>query len=299
MNIIHLRHKEIDIEKYDYCIENSPFGKVYAMSWYLDAVSPGWEILMAEDYKYVMPLPVKKKFGVKYITQPVFCQQLGIFSVNQLSIDIFKIFVQKIPCVFFYLQLNHNNIFKYPNMSFRDNFVLDLNKPYAQIRACYKTNCLRNIKKSEKEQLTCIISSDKKEFLNMVCENHEKTLIKNMKNTLEKMINNPSFNWEIWNVKDEKQHILSATAFLKWKNKLYYSIPVSTIEGKNKLGMFFLLDQFIQKHAAKDIILDFEGSSIPNIARLYKGFGGQNQSYPAITKQNNYSRFFSLIKKIR
>ncbi|MDR1631378.1 MAG: hypothetical protein LBR97_00560, partial [Dysgonamonadaceae bacterium] len=73
MKIEWLKHEEIDFQAYNRCIESSSFGAVYAMSWYLDAVSPFWELLMAENYRYVMPLPVKRKFRIKYLMQPLFC----------------------------------------------------------------------------------------------------------------------------------------------------------------------------------------------------------------------------------
>ena len=56
-----LSHSEIDFVKYDECIENSMQGKVYAMSWYLDAVFPNWSVYVVGDYDVVMPVPLKRK----------------------------------------------------------------------------------------------------------------------------------------------------------------------------------------------------------------------------------------------
>jgi hypothetical protein len=64
MNISHFRHHKIDKSIYDECILESLQGTVYAMSWYLDTVSPGWELLATEDYKTVMPIPVNSPFRI-------------------------------------------------------------------------------------------------------------------------------------------------------------------------------------------------------------------------------------------
>jgi hypothetical protein len=39
--------------------------------------------------------------------------------------------------------------------------------------------------------------------------------------------------------------------------------------------MFFLVDEFIRDHSGQDLVLDFEGSSNPKLARFYMGFGSK------------------------
>jgi hypothetical protein len=50
--------------------------------------------------------------------------------------------------------------------------------------------------------------------------------------------------------------------------------------------MFFLIDKFIQEHAGEKIILDFEGSNLPGLARFYKGFGSDDFVYLQVRKNN-------------
>ena len=104
-----LSHNEIDIVKYDECIENSMQGTVYAMSWYLNAVFPGWSAYVIDDYDVVMPIPLKQKFGLKYALQPQFCQQLGIFSKSWLSKLQAKELFGKLP-VLYSLCFNSGNV---------------------------------------------------------------------------------------------------------------------------------------------------------------------------------------------
>jgi hypothetical protein len=90
MKIRHLKHSEIDLQKWDSCVQNAANALVYAESWYLDIVSPHWEALVADDYEYVMPLPVKRKFGIPFLVQPPLSQQLGVFSLHIIDKSIVK-----------------------------------------------------------------------------------------------------------------------------------------------------------------------------------------------------------------
>ena len=78
--IQYIANDNLDYEKWDKCIIGSVNGNFYAKSWYLDIVSPNWKALIQDDYKAVFPLPIKKRLGISYISQPLFTQQLGIFS---------------------------------------------------------------------------------------------------------------------------------------------------------------------------------------------------------------------------
>jgi hypothetical protein len=54
--IKYLKHKEINKEKWDKCISSSHNKIIYALSWYLDVVSPNWDGLIKGDYEAVMPI---------------------------------------------------------------------------------------------------------------------------------------------------------------------------------------------------------------------------------------------------
>ena len=42
--ITYLTHDQIDKTLWDHCIAQAPNGLVYAWSWYLDIVHPGWDL---------------------------------------------------------------------------------------------------------------------------------------------------------------------------------------------------------------------------------------------------------------
>ena len=106
MQIKHLKHKAIDFERWDSAIAASNNQLPYAFSWYLNTVSPGWEALVSKDYGFIMPLPVKKKYGFKYLVQPKLTQQLGIFSKSNIDENTVKSFIRKIAVTSYELNLN-------------------------------------------------------------------------------------------------------------------------------------------------------------------------------------------------
>ena len=107
--IKYIKHTEINKEKWDNCISSSHNKVIYALSWYLDAVSPKWSALVEDDYKTVMPISHNKKYGVNYAYQALFAQQLGVFSKDKVDASLCKLFVDAIPQKFYEINLNTHN----------------------------------------------------------------------------------------------------------------------------------------------------------------------------------------------
>ena len=102
-------NNEINKRKWDSCVADSQNGLIYAYAWYLDIVSPNWSALIKEDYKAIFPLPIKKKLGISYISQPLFTQKLGLFSVNDLE-DV-KSFLKAIQLALYDISNEHIKIY--------------------------------------------------------------------------------------------------------------------------------------------------------------------------------------------
>jgi len=95
-SILYFKNQEIDKKKWDHAIRHSVNNIMYAYSWYLDMVSPGWDALIQGDYDVVMPVTWHKKWGVKFLMQPMFAKMLGIFSNQQLGKDVMKEFIDEV-----------------------------------------------------------------------------------------------------------------------------------------------------------------------------------------------------------
>lgn len=296
MEIQHFRHNDIDYTKWDNCISQASNSFIYAASWYLDTVSPGWEALVAGDYEYVMPLPVKRKFGITFLAQPLLCQQLGIFSQKKTDESIVDTFVKKIPYKGYHLHLNEKNT--YVKATAQPNYVLDLSKNHSEIYASCSTNTKRNIKKAGKEGISSCKNLSIDLFLDFYYsiekqyfEIPRKTVLK----LLQKGVDNHQMH--IYGAFDVDKNLLSACCILQSSQRLVYLLSVSGSEGKKKSSMFLLIDQIIRQYAGADFKLDFEGSRIQGVARFYKGFNAVETPYFEIKQLRLIDKLIRTVRK--
>ena len=279
-----LSHREIDFVKYDECIEKSMQTKVYAMSWYLDAVFPDWSVYVVGDYDVVMPLPLKRKFGLVYALQPQFCQQLGIFSKSWLSKLQARELVGKLPFLY-RLCFNSGNADVCNEKTLRPNYVLDLSADYEILNGGFSLQCRRNVKKA-KSFVQRVTEIPKDEYLSFLSENAGQWMGKVQIPVLTRLIDNAISAGcaELVSVRDDQSQVLSAVFFIRWCGRLYYLSPVSSEKGKQCQSMTFLLNDIIERNANSSLLIDFEGSAIESIKNFYEGFGAKDEPYPMLEK---------------
>jgi len=278
MKIIHLQNNAIDRERWDNHITQSHNQLTYAYSWFLDIVSPDWEALISENYEYIMPLPVKSKYKIPYLVQPILTQQLGIFSQHEIDENIVEKFIKEIPYFSYEINLNEHN--SYSKALVYPNFILELNLPYNQIAAGYTKNTHRNIEKAAKLNLQIKSNLPIKEFLDFY-SSVEKSHSLITRSILEKLIQTGiSVNALIlYGVYSAENNLVAGLCLLQSCNTLTNLLPVSNTEGKASSAMFLLIDFLIREEGGKFKTLDFEGSKIEGVARFYKGFGAKNHPY--------------------
>ena len=143
-----LKNKEIDFKKWDQVILGSETPLVFAQSFYLNATSPGWSALVSDNYKSVMPVTANKKLGIKYILQPPFTPQLGIFGLYNSSIEneFFSLLKEKYKYIS--IELNSSNTNSVAEAKNKRTFVIEYDQPYK-----YNSNTKRNIAKAAKLNL--------------------------------------------------------------------------------------------------------------------------------------------------
>ncbi len=295
VEIKYLKHNQIDLTKWNLCIENSFNGNTYAFSWFLDIVAEYWDALVEGDYVRVMPLVSKRKYLVDYIYQPNFTQQLGVFSTDKLSPDNILQFIQHIPANYKYVNINLNVNNKIDTESYKidtkNNIELDLISSYETLRANYSKNTIRNIEKSIKRDISISESVTVNEILNLFKENIGDP-INNLKepqyNTLRRIISSAlrNGNGKILGAYTKENSLCAAAFFLESFRKSINLISVSNNEGKNNSAMFQIFDMFIKTNSSRNHTLDFDGSNIDSIASFYKGFGGTTCNYQTLTINN-------------
>ena len=153
-NLKILERKDINDAKWDQCISNSINCRHQALTWHLDIVSPGWKGIIYGDYEAVMPYPLMYKYGIPVIIQPVFCQQLGIFSHGNLDKSVIVNFYRYLQRLF-PVQYNVNSSyfsFEYAELKFHmlPNIELNLNLSYPELFNNYSKNTKRNLRKAQR-----------------------------------------------------------------------------------------------------------------------------------------------------
>lgn len=294
--ITYLTHENIDKKRWDECVAHALNGNVYAWSWYLDVVHPGWEALVEikdDIYQSIMPLTCKRKYLIPYLCQPFFAQQLGIFSLLPMSTESTESFLKAIPRKYrlVEIRLNEKNPIREtcPGVAFHRNHLLDLNKDYELLSFNYHENTKRNLKKSLKYNLQ------------MVEEIPIATVIQLFRNDRGMMVKHwgdeeyarlthlvgtaiTSSNAFIYGVKTiDNDNIICGVIFLYSHQRLTFLFSGNSPLGKETQAMTFLMDQVIQTFSGHPVTFDFEGSDNDDLARFYHGFGADAISYPSFS----------------
>jgi hypothetical protein len=284
--IRYLKHREIDKNRWDDCIVSSDNRLIYALSWYLDIVSPGWDALIMDDYKAVMPLTWKKKWGLKYLVQPLFCQQLGVFSTQGSCLNTSD-FIHAIPFKFLRvrIQLNCSNYIDKGRFRIlpKVNFELSLNTTYTDLFNKYSTSHKKNIRTGKNRPLSLNYSTDLPMFWNFFMQNHQTKfkLNRSAYEVLRRLLTEVSLRaeYKIGIAQAANMEPAAAILLMKKFDRWVLLLSPSNLSGSRNRAIYLLIDHFIKEHAEKPEILDFEGSNIKGIADFYRGFGSEEMNY--------------------
>jgi hypothetical protein len=249
---------------------------------------------MDEDYKTIMPLTWRKKFGYKYLFPPFFTQHLGIFSDETIPASTVEVFLQAIPediCLI-EIQLNHLNKLQSSEFKISERLThhLALNHPYEELQKNYSENLKRNLKKSAQSNLVVTSDFNTKDLI---------TLFRSSKgNDISTLKNSDYENLEELLYKAQRRSLLTKLAvninnqlaagvlFLHSNHEYILIFSAVNEEARQTGAMSLLIDTFIRSHANEKMNLDFEGSMDANLARFYKSFGAEEVVYLQIKKNN-------------
>ena len=296
-----VKNKHIDRAKWDQCVSSSANSLIYIQSWYLDITAPNWDALIWGDYTFVMPLIIKRKYGISYLTQPIFAQQHGIFPKAEPTIQ--NIFLKYIRDKFKFITINLNSSHSEPfpdgfEVSIRNNFILNLSSSYDKLILNYSEYTRRKILKAEINKISVIKGLPSNEYLDLKNLVAMTKIPETSMQTLNRLINYgySHGNGTIYAAYSQDNKLCAAALFLFSGQRAIYLNAASTAEGKDQSAMFQIIDQFIQEHAGTPLILDFEGSSIRGIANFYKGFSTEFEQYYCL-KSNRLPIPFRWFKK--
>jgi hypothetical protein len=286
ITIQYLKQQEINKELWDDCIDKAGNGLIYAYSFYLDHMAEHWDGLVLNNYEAVMPLPWKKKFGIHYLYQPFLAAQLGLFG-NTITGTLLQQFLKTIPSKFklWEFPLNQQNTFAITdfNLYERVNYALPLNQSYEVLYQGYRENTKRNIKKTVQYGCSIKTGIDINSIIGLAREH--------LPNISESEFQNFGQLYQIlkekgvaktYYVVSNKGELLSSCAFIFSHNRAYYILVGNHPNGRTLGASHALVDAFIKEYAGQNLLLDFEGSDVRNLAFFYSSFGAREEKYPAI-----------------
>ncbi len=286
MSIKYLSRKDINVLKYNDCIENSEQSLLYGYSWYLDIVCDHWDVVVLNDYKAVMPIPWRKKYGIKYVYQPLWVLQLGVFSTIK-NFDESVFFDEVINHYkFVELRLNtNNNIVKRTSKS-RVNQLqyLSLENSYQAILKSFNRNRKRELKKAS-NALLVEKWGDLPQNLIKLFEENIGVRIKNInKKDYQRLLNLLTIliskgNGEVLSIYDNNENLVASGFFIIHKTIVTELVCATDFNNRDHGANTFLIDRALYKYHHKYTLFDFGGSSIKSIANYYKSFGANTAQY--------------------
>ena len=305
MGIKHLKYNQIDFEKYDICIENSYNTCIYAYSWYLDIVAEKqWEVLVLGDYESVMPLPVRKKYFITYVHNPLWVLQLGVFSINETNNN--NPFIKKAFSIYKLIDLRLNIDNKIGGFSEekteKQTHFLKLDN-YDVIKSNFRSDRKKDLKRAVKSGLYGKWNDDLKLFLDLYSKNLK---IRGSKFNnddyyrIETLLNTciSKNKGDLLSIYDENNSLVASGFFLKHNNKITILVSTTDLKNRKNGANTYLIDQAIKKYLSNYKVFNFGGSSIKSIANYFLSFGAKENMYYQIN-YNNLPLLYKIIKSLK
>lgn len=284
MKIQRIKRKDLDVEKYSRALENAMNYRIYAEYWYLDVLTnEKWECLVYGDYEVIMPIPLQFKLGIKFVLQPTYCQQLGVFYRDEISNELFSEFEKKLHSyrVRAY-HFNEENFERFtPKGEKRVNHLLDLSKSYPITFNDFKKDRKKDIRRCEKLNFQLDDNLNIRSFFLLreleYAELVKRTNVSLTKRVIETLVKNEKM--KSFSLKDCNGNLISICLLTFSKSRVILQFSARNKSQETKGSFAYLMALLIDRFSNQEFILDFEGSSIQGIATFNESFGSEKKYY--------------------
>ncbi len=276
--------QNIDKIKWDACVAVNKNGLIYASFDYLSAMADNWSGLVINDYQAIMPLPWRKKWGIKYLYTPAFVQQLGLIGLTKIDFeDLLNAIKKQIKYGDYLLNSSNNSPASIGTFIPKCNFIINLSNDYQNIQENYSKELIAYLKKAKSNELSVTDSS-----ISYAVDTYQalyQERFPSFKEVDYKNFKTISLEFEkqgnatAKKVIDKQGNTIAVGLFLKDSKRIYNLMPSTLPEGRKQLAMHYLLDSVIREFSGRDMILDFEGSDHIGIKKFYQLFGCINEGY--------------------
>lgn len=296
-----LSREQIDAQTWDNHIDHSQQCVIYALSWYLDVVCERWEALVwpsATGFSIVMPLPVRRKLGIRLLYQPLFCQYLGIFSKDELTATQCEVFLQAAAGRFSYISNYAFNPESFAVMGilclkcfdcqvFQTHW-LDLQRSYPELYAGYSRDRRINLKRGHSADWQLIESDDFKPLIRLFEENHEPDIgrIKEGAYDLLRKLGESCIMRACGRLLYARAGLRVCAGILltRYQGRTIYLFNASDNAGRKGNARAVMLDACFRENADTKSVFDFESPLKEPVAAYYAGFGAVPMPFCCINR---------------
>ena len=300
--IHYVKRKDLELVKYNDCIAHSIQSRIYAFSWYLDVVADNWDVLVLNDYEAVMPIPLRRKYGVKYVYPPFWLLELGVFSLKD-SVNynaFFSFLLGKFKSIELRLSTKKSLEASESFLIEKQLQTLSIKEEYEAIFKGYRKDRKKDLRKSKKidfiekwnddpEKLIQLFKANVGQRTPYIVDKDYKVLAELMKICIEKRVG------EVLSIYNSESKLVASGFFLKHKKEVTILVSSTDFDNRKNGENTFLIDRAIYKYQKAFETFNFGGSSMQPIAKYFLSFGAKTSQYQEI-KYNNLPFLIKLFK---
>lgn len=285
-------NRRIDKQRWDALVESSPVELIYGRSWFLDAVAPGWRIIVDDDYSAGIPIAHAVKFGQPYIYQPLFAQRFALYQKRNADPKSKEKILNSIPASYRFVDLHFDlQGVRVPGRfeaELRTTQILPLNKSLVQLRKRYHSGLRYSIRKSQRAGISIrknISLLEFTEFLKQSKLYRDQSIYATNHNALMRLMKSgdEQASGKMWGAFLPGGELVSIAYTVEDHSRVYYLFQCSSAKGRTVCAAHAMTDSMIEHYARSAKLLDFVGSNIPSVAFFNNQFGARSVFYQRIT----------------
>ena len=327
MNIKFLPHKELDLKKWDSCVDASLNGTVFGHSWYLNLVSENWGAIVLDDYEAVMPLPIYHIHKYPTIVSPCLAPQLGVFSPRLPAPEVIDAFLSLLRTKFRFIKVGLNKYNLISDEEFKiktaGSFSLDLIHPYSKLGQAYSRETKITLDSAIEEKVSVSSGIPFQQFIQFyqgLCSGNSKIDAEVFYDKLRRIISFTILHrfGELFGAYTAENNLAAAVFVIRTSQRITVLVSAAQNDPPGISAYSMLLDHLLKKYAEKNLTIDFEilpcsdryipgaktsadkANVIHSLSTIYTGFGAKMFNYPIIlfNKLPWYTRSYRKIKQL-
>ena len=298
----YLRFPALDLAAWDACVAAAAPALPYATAWWLRAAAGRWDAVVELDdatgaYLSVLPLPTRRRPWGREAVQPPFTQQLGLFTTpasQHRKIGEYLVLISR-HYARSYQQLNvDNSVISGPPgylLTKRITYVLPLTANYETLLADYAADYRRRLRLNQRrpQPLATTATTSAAAIIRLFrAEKAAAGLPARAYRRLHQLVAALQVRnaLQILEVRQpDTGELLAGALFVRHADRLIYLFAAAAPAGRPAGAPLLLLDAVIRRHAGTPgLVLDFEGSMMPSVARFFANFGAAPVPYLALTQ---------------